>query len=272
MRMSPISVVPACCFMLIAAFTASAADDTAPFGSKIDAWMEGSIISLDSASGKFTVHGAKRPYATQFAKMQKEINSKTEKLTGADRDAKIASIKASWADTLEKARTEERAKGSDFNFKIPGKDGLALSYDEKSDATVLSNDKTGMKALSDFSIGQYVLVGYDAGVVSNDAYVIAITTKPAMVPVDAQFKDKSADGKTTIGLDPATEEARQIRKSLQDDASLSTAAHNVNIEVKGGIAHLRGTVPSESEKLTVESKAGAVVGKDKVMSHLEVSK
>ena len=204
--------------------------------------------------------------------MQKEINSKTEKLTGTDRDEKIASIKRSWADTLEKARMEERTKNSDFNFRIPSKDGMALSYDEKSDATAFSNDKTGMKSLADFTVGQYVLIGYDAGVVSNDAYVIATTPKPAMVPVDAQFKDTTTDGKAALGLDPATEEARQIRKSLVDDASLSTAAHNINIEVKDGIAHLRGTVPSESEKSTVESKAGAVVGKDKVMSHLEVSK
>ena len=58
MRMSPHSLVPACCFMLIAAVASHAADDTAPYGSKIDAWMEGSIVSLDAANGK--IHGSRR--------------------------------------------------------------------------------------------------------------------------------------------------------------------------------------------------------------------
>lgn len=40
---------------------------------------------------------------------------------------------------------------------------------------------------------------------------------------------------------------------------------------KDGVAHLKGTVPNAAEKTSVEEKASAVVGKEKVMSHLEIN-
>lgn len=124
------NAVPIFCFIAAAAFSAKAADEIEAFGSKIDAWMEGSIVSIDSSANKLTVHGAKRPYSTEYAKMLREINTNTAKLTGTERDSKTTEIRNAWADSLNTARRQARDTDSDFNFRIPGKDGMVVSHDE----------------------------------------------------------------------------------------------------------------------------------------------
>jgi hypothetical protein len=64
--------------------------------------------------------------------------------------------------------------------------------------------------------------------------------------------------------------AQQIRKSVMDDKSLSTYAHNVKIIAQNGMVTLKGPVTSDDEKKAIETKAAAVVGQDKVTSELEV--
>lgn len=48
--------------------------------------------------------------------------------------------------------------------------------------------------------------------------------------------------------------AKTIRKSVVDDKSLSTYAHNVKIIVQNGAVTLKGPVRSEDEKRAVEAK------------------
>ena len=292
MQVSRLTVSSFVCLVLATVVSAKAANDDAPAGSKIDTWMEGSITQMDLGKGKFTVHGAKRPYATQYSKMMNEVTAKTAKLEGAAKETKIAEIRGAWADTLNKAAAEPREKDSDFNFHVAAKDGTVLSYEEDQNRTTPVTDfNMTQHNFSEFSVGQYVLVGYAFGVVNNEVSVIAKTTRPASVSVNAGFKettpaiapvtDPAAAPVTApktapvIGdatkLAPETEQAREIRKSLTDDKSLSTSAQNINIEVKDGIAHLKGSVTSETEKSAVEAKAASVVGETKVMSHLEVN-
>ena len=64
--------------------------------------------------------------------------------------------------------------------------------------------------------------------------------------------------------------ARQIRKSLVNDKSLSTNAHNVKVIVQGGMVTLKGPVNSADEKQAIETKAAQVAGADKVSSELQV--
>jgi len=132
-----------------------------------------------------------------------------------------------------------------------------------------------MHALKDFHVGEYIVVGYESGVVKNTAFVIIKANKPMdTVPVGHKSDTKTSDSKATgTTLDASTEHARQIRRAIVEDKSLSTAAHNVTIDVsQDGVAHLKGTVPTEAEKKAVEAKASSVVGDTKVMSHLEVGK
>jgi len=269
--------------VVVAGMTAAQAAHEGNFGVKIDAWMEGTIMKLDADAHKFEVRGAKRPYATEYAKMIRDINDKTHKLTGAEQQKKADEIRNSYADNLEKARTQERSKESDFTFYVPD-DGMVMVHDEtaaynrdpKSNqvnepAKATDKERASMQALKDFHIGQYVVVGYESGVAKNTSFVIIKANKP-MDTVPAEHK--ATESKTTIGtgLNANDEQARQIRRAIVDDKSLSTAAHNVVIDFKDGIAHLKGTVPTEAEKKAVEAKASSVVGDTKVMSHIEVGK
>jgi hyperosmotically inducible periplasmic protein len=69
---------------------------------------------------------------------------------------------------------------------------------------------------------------------------------------------------------PDREITRDIRRSLAQDTSLSTYAHNIKIITQNGMVTLRGPVRSEDEKNAIEAKAAEVAGKDKVTSQLEV--
>ena len=64
--------------------------------------------------------------------------------------------------------------------------------------------------------------------------------------------------------------ARQIRKAIVSDKSLSTQAHNVKILTKDGTVTLKGQVKTGEEKKAVEDKASTVAGTGKVTSELTV--
>ncbi len=63
---------------------------------------------------------------------------------------------------------------------------------------------------------------------------------------------------------------QQIRKSVMDDKSLSTSAHNVKIVARNGKVTLRGSVPSEDEKKAIEQKATEVAGAGNVTDELTI--
>jgi hyperosmotically inducible periplasmic protein len=66
--------------------------------------------------------------------------------------------------------------------------------------------------------------------------------------------------------------ARQIRRAIVQDKSLSTYAHNVKIVAQGGTVTLKGPVKSEEEKSAIEQKAAEVAGgSTKVMNELQVA-
>ena len=63
---------------------------------------------------------------------------------------------------------------------------------------------------------------------------------------------------------------QQIRRSIVNDKSLSTYAHNVKVITQQGQVTLKGPVQSEDEKKSIETKAAEVVGENKVSSELNV--
>jgi hyperosmotically inducible periplasmic protein len=64
---------------------------------------------------------------------------------------------------------------------------------------------------------------------------------------------------------------KQIRKSIMQDKSLSTYAHNVKIITQDGKVTLKGPVRSEDDKAAIEAKAAAVAGAGNVVNQLEVA-
>ncbi len=63
---------------------------------------------------------------------------------------------------------------------------------------------------------------------------------------------------------------QKIRRSIMDDKSLSTYAHNVKIVSRQGKVTLKGPVRSEEEKKTVEQKAVEVAGAGNVTNEMTI--
>lgn len=63
---------------------------------------------------------------------------------------------------------------------------------------------------------------------------------------------------------------QKIRKSVVDDKSLSTYAHNVKIIATNGKVTLKGPVRSEEEKRIIETKAVEVAGSGNVVNELTI--
>ncbi len=81
-----------------------------------------------------------------------------------------------------------------------------------------------------------------------------------MEPTADQAKNNASD----------RELMRKIRRSLMEDKSLSTYAHNVKVIAQDGKVTLKGPVRSEEEKATVESKATEIAGAGNVSNELTV--
>lgn len=65
--------------------------------------------------------------------------------------------------------------------------------------------------------------------------------------------------------------ARQIRRAIVKDKSLSTYAHNIKIIAQNGTVTLKGPVNTEEEKQAIAAKAAEIVGSpDKVQNQIEV--
>jgi hyperosmotically inducible protein len=107
---------------------------------------------------------------------------------------------------------------------------------------------------------------YVAGVCAlSCALVVGISPVPARAQTPPQTTaDKAKDNTSDRDL------MQKIRKSVVDDKSLSTAAHNVKIIAQNGKVTLKGQVRSDEEKKSVEQKAIAVAGADNVVNELTI--
>ena len=82
-------------------------------------------------------------------------------------------------------------------------------------------------------------------------------------------RDPSADQQK---MNPTDRDITQkIRKSIHEDKSLSTYAHNIKIITQDGKVTLRGPVRSEDEKNNIQAKATEVVGQENVTNQLEIA-
>jgi hyperosmotically inducible periplasmic protein len=73
-------------------------------------------------------------------------------------------------------------------------------------------------------------------------------------------------------MNPADRDtSRQIRKSIMQDKTLSTYAHNIKIITRDGKVTLKGPVRSDDDKANIEAKAVAVAGAGNVTNKLEIA-
>ncbi|MDP8988686.1 MAG: BON domain-containing protein [Acidobacteriota bacterium] len=112
--------------------------------------------------------------------------------------------------------------------------------------------------------------------------VLAFAFAAATAIVSAQAPDNTKVNKRDRAAGEATADqqknnrsdldlTKDIRKSIVDDKSLSTYAHNVKIISQNGTVTLKGPVKSENEKNSIVSKAVSIAGSaDKVVNQMSV--
>jgi len=130
-----------------------------------------------------------------------------------------------------------------------------------------------------FAIGTMILsaglaVLTSAGTYGNNLLSPRVTPKTQDPDNTTTNKQETQPGGTTADQQSETpadrDLARKIRKSITDDGSLSTYAHNVKIIVRNGTVVLKGPVQSEDEKKTIGVKAEEIAGAGNVKNLLTV--
>lgn len=274
--MITLRLLPLCFLFTFAAYPADAfrAPMDGGFDSRIDTWVEGTVMGMEIKGAKFTLRGARRPYATLYARMLKEIHDRTAKMKPADREARSAQIRAAWSSTLERARAQNPGEAGDVTIRFPSQDAKVIAYDEtdryerpnepeSSPANPTAWVRPAAFGLSELRVGQNLVVGYSAGALQNEAFVL--------VKVASGTAERGVGAVPEFPATPDTP-ARQIRRALIADDSLSMTAQHIHIDVENGVARLKGTVLTEKEKATVELKAASVVGSSKIVSSLDVAR
>jgi hyperosmotically inducible periplasmic protein len=110
--------------------------------------------------------------------------------------------------------------------------------------------------------------------VASLVFCAALASTPALQEPDNTKinKDQSSPTADQQKMNPADRTLTQkIRKSIHEDKSLSTYAHNIKIIAQDGKVTLRGPVRSEDEKNNLQAKAVAVAGDGNVVNQLEVA-
>jgi hyperosmotically inducible protein len=114
------------------------------------------------------------------------------------------------------------------------------------------------------------------------AMILALAFGAASLAVSAQAPDNTEVNKRDRSAGEATADqqknnrtdldlTKNIRKSIVDDKSLSTYAHNVKIISQNGTVTLKGPVKSTDEKNAIVAKAVSIAGgADKVVDQMSV--
>jgi hypothetical protein len=161
------------------------------FNSNINNWAEGVVLTIDADHSKLTIRGTKRPYASEYAKMLKKIHDATEKMTQDDRARQASQIRLEWKGALETAHAKEAEKDRDFTFQLPGKNGTLVIVDEtpfyncetqlmapeSKHANLTDKECKAIRELNGLKVGECVVVGYESGLLKNDAYVVIKANK-----------------------------------------------------------------------------------------------
>ena len=109
-----------------------------------------------------------------------------------------------------------------------------------------------------------------------------LVSSPPLLSQEEKKPDNTTVNKRDRNKDEATadqqkqnqsdiELARQIRRSIVKDKSLSSYAHNIKIIAQNGTVTLKGPVRSVEEKEAIEAKAAEVAGAANVKDELAVA-
>jgi hyperosmotically inducible protein len=88
-------------------------------------------------------------------------------------------------------------------------------------------------------------------------------TKPDNTKINERDRSKAATTADQQKENKSDRElAKEIRRAIVQDKSLSTYAHNIKVISENGTVTLKGPVRSEEEKKAIEAKAAEIAGKN----------
>jgi osmotically-inducible protein OsmY len=111
---------------------------------------------------------------------------------------------------------------------------------------------------------------------SQDTYAAKPGASPSKAASDQAAKsDAHGDSKPVVATDQPENEAdrkltQRVRQAIMDDSALSFVAKNVTVVSHGGTVHLRGVVPSDDQKRSLETTVKAVDGVQRIENQITV--
>ena len=113
------------------------------------------------------------------------------------------------------------------------------------------------------------------------SFLLGVSLMGAPAPVQQDPQTPADNTKVNRDQSPSADDQKmnptdraivqKIRKSIHEDKSLSTYAHNIKVIVQDSKVTLRGPVRSDDEKANLEAKAVAVAGQGNVTNQLEIA-
>ena len=113
------------------------------------------------------------------------------------------------------------------------------------------------------------------------SFLLGVSLMGAPAPVKQDPQTPADNTKVNRDQSPSADDQKmnptdraivqKIRKSIHEDKSLSTYAHNIKVIVQDSKVTLRGPVRSDDEKANLEAKAVAVAGQGNVTNQLEIA-
>jgi hyperosmotically inducible periplasmic protein len=122
------------------------------------------------------------------------------------------------------------------------------------------NRKTAIVAVASFMLAATPALTYATQQTQPDNTRVNERDRSAKQPTADQAKNNKSD----------RDIMQDIRKSVMDDKSLSTYAHNVKIISQHGRVTLKGVVRSDDERRAIKIKAEEVAGAGNVTDNLGV--
>jgi osmotically-inducible protein OsmY len=120
---------------------------------------------------------------------------------------------------------------------------------------------------------KWIVTVFAAGILASSGSILAFgqSQTPAADNTKANKTAKNGPTADQAKNNQADRDIMQkIRQAVIADKSLSTSAHNVKIIAQNGKVTLKGPVPSEAEKQSIEQKATDVAGAGNVTNEITI--
>ena len=114
-----------------------------------------------------------------------------------------------------------------------------------------------------------------ASACSRDSDSAVRAAPPAKSATSPASKPPPTSAAPVTAMDQSNNEAdvnmtQEVRRALVNDSTLSVLAKNVTVVSKDGVVTLRGTVPSDAERVQIGAIAESVAGVHSVVNEIEV--